>query len=65
MGDSSPILKHFAYAHLPPDLADTSRRFADLAEILVTTLPECEELSVALRKLLEAKDAAVRATLEV
>ena len=58
-----PILRHFRYDHLPEALQLRSRPFADLAASLVATLPRNAERSVALRKLLEAKDAAVRASL--
>jgi hypothetical protein len=37
--------------------------FGDLAQVIFETLPRNPERSVALRKLLEAKDAAVRAKL--
>jgi hypothetical protein len=57
------IMQYFAHAHLPPHLAGVSKRFADLAESCLTELPPCEERDVFLRKLLEAKDAAVRARL--
>jgi len=56
-----PILQFFAYTHLPSHLADVSRPFCELAEQLVATLPRNPERTVALRKLLESKDAAVRA----
>lgn len=55
------ILQFFAWAHLPPHLQAVSRRFADLADQIVANLPRNPERTVALRKLLEAKDAAVRA----
>lgn len=58
-----PILHFFHYEHLPPKLKETSRCFFDLAAIIVSTLPRNAERTVALRKLLEAKDAAVRANL--
>lgn len=58
-----PILKYFAYAHLPPALAVVSAPFALLANDLVRVLSRSAERSVALRKLLESKDAAVRAAL--
>lgn len=58
------ILKHFAYGHLPEDLQAVSKQFHDLAHELAGTLPQGAELSTALRKLLEGKDAAVRAALE-
>ena len=60
-----PILQFFAYAHLPAHLADVSRPFCELANHVVQMLPRNPERTVALRKLLEAKDAAVRAQLFV
>jgi hypothetical protein len=59
-----PILKHFEYKHLPPDLQAVSVLFYDLAVKVVEMTPRCAERSVALRKLLEGKDAAVRAARE-
>lgn len=56
-----PILRFFHYAHLPPALQGASAPFCRLAFHIVTTLPRNAERSVALRKLLEAKDAGVRA----
>jgi hypothetical protein len=58
-----PIFKYFAYEHLPPNLRSVSEKFYQLAYIIVTTLPRSAERTVALRKLLESKDAAVRAAL--
>ena len=57
---NDPILRFFHYAHLPPVLQAASRPFCELARHIITTLPRNAERSVALRKLLEAKDAAVR-----
>lgn len=56
-----PILRHFHYAHLPVFLQGISSPFCSLASFIVTDLPRNAERTVALRKLLEAKDAAVRA----
>lgn len=58
-----PMLQFFTYAHLPKHLQAVSRPFGELAATLVDTLPQNPERHVALRKLLEAKDAAVRALL--
>lgn len=57
------LMQFFAYEHLPPHLQAASKPFADLAAMLVETLPRNPERTVALRKLLEAKDCAVRARL--
>ena len=55
-----PMLTHFGYDHLPTALQRVSREFGLLAEWIVLQLPRCPERTVALRKLLEAKDCAVR-----
>lgn len=60
---TEPIMQFFAYAHLPEHLQSASKPFGDLAQLLHDTLPRNPERSTALRKLLEAKDAAVRAKL--
>lgn len=63
MDERDAIMKFFEYTHLPPKLQDVSKPFCALAEHVHTALPRNAERSVALRKLLEAKDAAVRAIL--
>lgn len=55
------ILQYFDHRHLPAPLAAVSKRFALLAFDIAATASG-PEATVALRKLLEAKDAAVRAT---
>jgi hypothetical protein len=55
------MLQFFAFEHLPPRLQEVSRGFHALAEWVIATLPRNPERTVALRKLLEAKDCAVRA----
>jgi hypothetical protein len=56
-------MKWFEFGHLPPHLQAASARFYELACSLVATTAPGPERTVALRKLLESKDAAVRATL--
>lgn len=56
-----PILRYFHYAHLKPELAAVSKPFCAVAKEIVDHLPRNAERSTALRKLLEAKDCAVRA----
>ncbi|WP_315792275.1 hypothetical protein [Bradyrhizobium sp. SZCCHNRI1002] len=58
-----PMLQFFAYAHLPEHLKVISAPFCDMAVDLVRDLPRNPERTMALRKLLEAKDCAVRALL--
>lgn len=62
---SEHIMQFFAYSHLPAHLQAVSEPFAALAAAIMATLPRNQERTVALRKLLESKDAAVRAKLAV
>ncbi|MET9479890.1 hypothetical protein [Streptomyces sp. NPDC006638] len=65
MATTLPILRYFKFGHLPDHLKAVSAPFADLANQLADSLPPGPETSVALRKLLESKDAAVRAALDL
>lgn len=56
-----PIAEFFAFAHLKQPLADVSFTFARQALFILENVPRNAERTVALRKLLESKDAAVRA----
>ncbi len=64
MTNRPKILKYFEYSHLPKHLQGTSRQFHMLAAGIASSLPESDERDMCLRKLLEAKDCAVRAALE-
>lgn len=57
------MMKWFKFDHLPTHLQEVSVRFWDVACGLVATVEPGPERTVSLRKLLEAKDAAVRAKL--
>lgn len=59
------IMRYFAFEHLPTQLREVSRPFFELAQLVSERLPRNAESATALRKLLEAKDAAVRAALPV
>jgi hypothetical protein len=75
--DQDFLLQFFRYDHLPPHLQMISKPFCDLAYAIVLgdnvpesgtvtigpPLPRNPERTVCLRKLLEAKDCAVRALL--
>lgn len=56
-----PMMKWFRYDHLPLHLQEVSKGFYDLAVDICDKVKPGPERTVALRKLLEAKDAAVRA----
>ena len=57
---TTDILRHFAWEHLPPHLAEISRPICELARDMASKL-DGAELTAGLRKLLEAKDCLVRA----
>lgn len=67
MVDVFGVLKYFAWEHLPAHLQEVSKPFymiaLDVAERWVDGADE-DETNMALRKLLEAKDAAVRAAVK-
>lgn len=57
------ILPFFGFDHLPETQGKVSEIFHDAAVLLLEKNVTGPELTTALRKLLEAKDAAVRASL--
>ncbi|WP_434172366.1 hypothetical protein AHYW_001803 [Providencia manganoxydans] len=60
---SNPIMKYFEYQHLPAHLQEVSKPIGDLAKQMDEQLPDSDEKTAGLRKLLEAKDCLVRAKL--
>lgn len=54
------LMIFFGYRHLPDHLQETSRKFCELAEWVDSNLPSNTETSAAIRRILEAKDCAVR-----
>lgn len=58
---TAAVLINFRHSHLPPHLAEASRPFCEVAVDAAVTLPDGPEKTETLRKLLEAKDCAVRA----
>lgn len=59
-----PILKYFEYDHLPGNLQEVSALFCELATRIVNGgVNRNAERTAGLRKLLEAKDCIVRASL--
>lgn len=61
MSDQEFLIQFFAYEHLPDPLQAVSKSFGELARQVVLNLPRNPERTVCLRKILEAKDCAVRA----
>ncbi len=57
------LVQFFEYRHHSPDLRHISVPFSMLAHKIDKILPGNPEKTTALRKLLEAKDCAVRAAL--
>jgi hypothetical protein len=63
---TTAILRWFEYSHLRSDyLQEVSKIFHDAAYAAVAALGEGPETTVMLRRLLEAKDASVRAAVLV
>ncbi len=68
-GEIRAVRRYFEWEHLPPRLQEVSRPFGELAHRMIETLPTVVtpgsyETLAGLRRLLEAKDCAVRAALE-
>lgn len=61
---SKHIVEYFAYKHLPEHLQAVSKPFGELAENMNETLPDGPEKTAGLRKLIEAKDCMVRASMD-
>lgn len=62
---ASSLLRWFDTSHLrDEELAERSQKFETLAHWMHYEIPDSAEKTVALRKLLEAKDAFVRACVE-
>ena len=59
-----PVLDYFKYDHLPPFLQELSKPFHDLAWSIPTEGKSFFEVTECLRKLIEAKDCAVRCVLK-
>ena len=55
------LYSYFKYDHLPEDAQEVSKPFCELAAEVYNTRPWHPQTTVSLQKLLEAKDAAVRA----
>ncbi len=60
---AEPILKFFHYAHLPANRQMIGELFFYLAVYVYQSGPISDERTMALRKLLEARDCAIRAAL--
>jgi hypothetical protein len=59
------VAQYFTFNHLPEGpLKDTSRAVCQLAASMLATLPDCPQLTIGLQRLLDAKDAFVRAALQ-
>lgn len=58
---TNPIMQFFKYDHLPKEVQKVSAPFFTLANAIDESLDDNPEKSTCLRKLLEAKDCAVRA----
>lgn len=57
------LLRWFRFNHLPQHLQEASEPFGRLALEIVNMVPASAERTTALRRVLEAKDCIVRATI--
>jgi len=55
------IFQYFTYNHLVPELQEMHGLYLELATKIVQSMPRNAERTVALRRLLESKDACIRA----
>lgn len=55
------IMQFFAYEHLADNTWLTGAAYSDVAKHIIAEMPQNPERIVALRKLLESRDAAMRA----
>jgi hypothetical protein len=60
---ASTTIQYFSYEHLPEQLQKVSKPLSDLAHMMEEMLPDGPEKSAGMRKLLEAKDCFVRASI--
>lgn len=60
---TKPDMKFFDFEHLPPHLRAVSAPICELADEIENSIPEGPEKDAGLRKLLEAKDCFVRASI--
>jgi hypothetical protein len=63
--DTLNLFKYFAYDHLPEPLLSVSRQSYELAYAMTFYLPDNQQLRLGLLNLLQAKDAFVRASLDM
>jgi predicted Zn-ribbon and HTH transcriptional regulator len=64
MPNPDPIMRWFTYAHLPPELQLASAPFCKLAEAVQYDYADTPQRALCLQLLLQAKDAAVRASMD-
>jgi len=63
-GTGERMMKWFSGLHLPEELKEIVYEYRSLARKIIETIPVGPERTVALRKLVESKDCAVRAIIE-
>lgn len=61
---TTSICKYFSYAHLPAKQQAIVEPICALIDTILAEIPDGPETTAGLRKLLEAKDCFVRASLE-
>jgi hypothetical protein len=60
------VAQYFTFDHLPEGpLRETSKAVCQLAASMIASLPDSPQLTIGLQRLLDAKDAFVRAALHM
>ena len=59
------MMRLFKFDHLPPRLQRVSMPFGLVAQWLTHSLPDTEQTRLAMQRLVEAKDCAVRGVLDM
>lgn len=63
-GTGERMMKWLSYEHLPPEVQEIVQTYHNVGMFICHTIPAGPERTVALRKLVESKDCAVRASIE-
>jgi hypothetical protein len=63
-GTGDRMMKWLSVGHLPEELKSVVYAYRSLGELICNSIPAGPERTVALRKLVESKDCAVRAIIE-
>ena len=58
--EAHPLMKYFVAGHLPPEFIEMADKFRDLALYIEQAIPEGQEQTNALRRLIESREEAMK-----